>query len=75
MSITQGLDIIAMVLLGGRNSVIGPIVGAFVLTSLPHVIDLSGEARAMLYGLILILTILILPQGIVGTLAGWRRAA
>ena len=38
-------------------------------------IDLSGEARAILYGLVLILTILILPQGLIGTLASWRRAA
>jgi branched-chain amino acid transport system permease protein len=55
--------------------VLGPIAGAFVLTGLPHMIDLSGEARAILYGLVLILTILILPQGLIGTLAGWRRAA
>ncbi|MEJ0070650.1 MAG: branched-chain amino acid ABC transporter permease [Pseudomonadota bacterium] len=75
LGINQSLDIIAMVLLGGRFSLAGPIVGAFVLTGLPHVIDLSGEARAMLYGVILILTILIMPQGIVGALAGWRRAA
>ena len=62
-------------MLGGRGSVVGPIVGAFVLTGLPHVIDLSGEVRAMLYGLILILTILVMPQGIAGALASWRRAA
>jgi ABC-type branched-subunit amino acid transport system permease subunit len=39
------------------------------------VINLSGEARAILYGLVLILTILVLPQGVIGTLASWRRAA
>lgn len=75
LGINQSLDIISMVLLGGRSSVLGPIAGAFVLTGLPHMIDLSGEARAILYGLVLILTILILPQGLIGTLASWRRAA
>jgi branched-chain amino acid transport system permease protein len=75
LSITQGLDIIAMVLLGGRMSLAGPIVGAFVLTGLPHLIELSGEIRAMLYGVILILSILVMPNGIVGSLAAWRRAA
>jgi branched-chain amino acid transport system permease protein len=64
-----------MVLLGGRGSVTGPVLGAFVLTGLPHLIDLSGEARAMLYGAILILTILLLPRGLVGTIAALRRAA
>jgi ABC-type branched-chain amino acid transport system, permease component len=75
LSINQSLDIIAMVLLGGRSSIVGPIAGAFVLTGLPHMIELSGEARAILYGLVLILTILILPQGVIGTLASLRRAA
>src|SRR5262249_46726808 len=75
LSINQSLDIIAMVLLGGRSSIMGPIAGAFVLTGLPHVINLSGEARAILYGLVLILTILVLPQGVSGALAGGRRAA
>jgi len=75
LSIAQSLDIIAMVLLGGRTSIVGPIVGAFVLTGLPHVIELSAEMRAMLYGLILILTILLMPNGILGTLVGRRRAA
>jgi branched-chain amino acid transport system permease protein len=75
LSIAQSLDIVAMVLLGGRSSIIGPIVGAFVLTGLPHMIELSAEIRVILYGLILILTILLMPNGIVGTLAGRRRAA
>jgi branched-chain amino acid transport system permease protein len=75
LSIAQSLDIIAMVLLGGRSSIIGPIVGAFVLTGLPHVIELSAEIRVILYGLILILTILLMPSGIVGTLASRRRVA
>jgi len=75
LGINQSLDIIAMVLLGGRGSVTGPIVGAFVLTGLPHLIDLSGETRAMLYGAILILTILLLPRGLLGTFASLRRAA
>jgi len=74
LGINQSLDIISMVLLGGRSSIVGPIAGAFVLTGLPHMIDLSGEARAMLYGLVLILTILVLPQGVIGTITSWRRA-
>ena len=75
LSINQSLDIISMVLLGGRSSILGPIAGAFMLTGLPHMIELSAEARAILYGVVLIATILILPKGIVGTLASWRRAA
>ena len=73
LSIEQSLAIIAMVLLGGRQPVAGPVLGAFVLTALPHVIDLSAELRVLVYGLILILTILLMPRGIMGVLTGQRH--
>ena len=74
-SVDQSLAIIAMALLGGREFVAAPIVGALVLTALPHVIDVNAEARILIYGLILILTILLMPRGIVGLLLRRRRAA
>lgn len=70
LAIDQSLAIVAMVLLGGRGSMVGPIVGAFILTALPHVIDLGAELRIMVYGAILIGAILLLPNGIVGLFAG-----
>jgi branched-chain amino acid transport system permease protein len=73
LSIEQSLAIIAMVLLGGRQPVAGPIVGAFVLTALPHVIEFSAELRVLTYGLILILTILLMPNGIMGVLSRHRH--
>ena len=74
-SVDQSLAIIAMALLGGREFVAAPIVGAFVLTALPHVIDVNAEVRILIYGLILILSILLMPRGIVGSLVRRRRAA
>ena len=75
LSIDQSLAVIAMALLGGREFVAAPLVGALVLTALPHVIDVSAEWRLLIYGLILILTMLLMPRGIVGVLARRRRAA
>jgi branched-chain amino acid transport system permease protein len=77
LSIDQSLAIVAMVLLGGRSAVAAPVIGALVLTALPHLIHLGAEVRSMVYGGILILTILLMPQGIYGTLAalGRRRHA
>jgi branched-chain amino acid transport system permease protein len=74
-SVDQSLAIIAMALLGGREYVAAPIVGAFVLTALPHVINVNAEVRILIYGLILILSILLMPRGIVGSLVRRRRAA
>ena len=75
LSITQSLDAIAMVLLGGMGSLLGPIVGAFLLTGLPHVIEFSAEIRAAAYGAILILVILVMPRGIVGLFSRWRHVS
>jgi len=72
LSVDQSLAIVAMVLLGGRESIAGPIIGAFILTALPHVITFGAELRVMIYGLTLMLTILLLPKGIVGTLLALR---
>ena len=75
LSIDQSLAVIAMALLGGREFVAAPLVGALVLTALPHVLDVNAEWRLLIYGLILILTMLLMPRGIVGVLARRRRAA
>lgn len=75
LSISLGLDIVAMVLLGGINSLIGPVIGALVLTALPHVIELGAELRIALYGAILIFVILVMPKGIMGLLTRRTNAA
>jgi branched-chain amino acid transport system permease protein len=73
LSITQSLDAIAMVLLGGQGSILGPVIGAFLLTGLPHAIEFSAEIRAAAYGAILILVILVMPRGIVGLFKSVRH--
>jgi branched-chain amino acid transport system permease protein len=73
LSIDQSLAIVAMVLLGGRGAVASPVIGALVLTALPHMIHFGAELRSIVYGAILILTILLMPQGIYGSLAGLFR--
>ncbi|HTM60918.1 MAG TPA: branched-chain amino acid ABC transporter permease [Burkholderiales bacterium] len=73
LSIDQSLGIVAMVLLGGRSSVFAPVAGALLLTALPHLIHFSAEVRSIVYGSILILTILVLPQGIYGSIAALLR--
>jgi branched-chain amino acid transport system permease protein len=73
LSIDQSLAIVAMVLLGGRGAVAAPVIGAFVLTSLPHLIHFGAEMRSIVYGGILILTILLMQQGIYGAFARLLR--
>ena len=67
--------LIAMVVLGGATTVIGPVVGAFVIVILPEILTLfnidpavRGPLEQMIYGLALVVLMLLLPKGIVGKL-------
>lgn len=65
---------LAGVVLGGRTSVWGPVVGAVVLAALPELARPLAEQRLLVYGMILIVIIIYLPRGIVDTLIARRRA-
>jgi branched-chain amino acid transport system permease protein len=59
---------LAMVVLGGRVSVWGPIVGAIVLTGLPELLRGFQEYRMVVQGALLLLSIIFLPHGVADTL-------
>lgn len=64
---------LAMVVLGGRTSVWGAVVGAAVLTSLPELFRVFDEYRNVVQGILLMLVIIYLPRGVADTLiAHWR---
>jgi branched-chain amino acid transport system permease protein len=64
---------LAAVVLGGRTSVLGPMVGAALLAVLPEIARPLVEQRLLVYGLILIVIIIYLPRGIVDTVrAKWH---
>jgi branched-chain amino acid transport system permease protein len=67
-----------MVVLGGIGSVAGAIVGAAVLVTLPQVLTVFHEYEHLLLGLIIIVAMIFLRQGIVpglmGLLPGKARA-
>lgn len=69
--------ILSYVVLGGRRSIWGPIVGTAVLLALPELARPLAEYRTLVYGLILVLVMGYLPRGIFDTLAAWwqRRRA
>jgi branched-chain amino acid transport system permease protein len=58
---------LSYVVLGGRRSVAGPIVGAAILLALPELSRPLADYRMALYGAILMLVIAFLPRGIVDT--------
>jgi branched-chain amino acid transport system permease protein len=64
---------LAMVVLGGRTTVWGALVGAVVLTSLPELFRVFADYRNVVQGILLMLVIVYLPRGVADTLiAHWR---
>lgn len=66
--------ILTMVVLGGRSTMLGPILGALILTFLPEVARPLAENRLMFNGLILIVVVIFLPNGVGDSLVhAWRK--
>ena len=75
------LSLLVGIVLGGRSSLIGAMIGAVLLVWLPEfVLSLSNDrgwpeqvtnnAPNLIYGLLVVLVVLIAPGGIVGTISG-----
>jgi branched-chain amino acid transport system permease protein len=74
----RGVEILTMTILGGINSLFGPVLGAFIITLLPELLRGLRDYRAVANGLILVLIVLFLPKGLwnpawLRRLAGMRR--
>jgi len=63
--IIESFTMMAMVIVGGMGTMIGPVIGAIVLTFLPELLRGFGELRLMIYGLALTLVVLFMPGGMV----------
>jgi branched-chain amino acid transport system permease protein len=64
------VELIVMVVLGGMISVPGAIVGAFFVTVLPEFLRAFENIEILLFGAILVLCMMFLPDGMAG---GWNR--
>ena len=62
-------EIVFMTVLGGFRSFTGPIVGALVFNYLKTYAVASTEYWQMLLGIVLVVLVMVLPTGIVGTVA------
>jgi branched-chain amino acid transport system permease protein len=62
----RSIEFIVMVVLGGLGSITGSILAATVLTILPELLRVASEWRMVIYSLLLIVMMILRPQGILG---------
>lgn len=60
----NAVDILTMAVLGGTGSLIGPMLGAAILTLLPELLRFLHDFRGVFNGIVLVLVVLFLPKGI-----------
>ena len=63
--ITESFTILAMVIVGGMGTLIGPVLGAILLTVLPELLRGIGDLRLIVYGVLVTLVVLFMPGGMV----------
>jgi len=67
-SFTHSVELTTMVVLGGMSSTYGVVLGAALLTILPQLVGGLNGYEAVLFGLVLMLTMIFLPRGILPSL-------
>lgn len=60
--------LLAMVIIGGVGSWVGPLIGAFIFTMLPEWLRSFGDWRDVVTGALLLLIIIVSREGVAGTI-------
>ena len=66
LSTTMMTLIVAMALLGGLGTIAGPVLGAFIITILTEALRVLADYRLIVYGLLIIVTVIFMRKGIWG---------
>jgi branched-chain amino acid transport system permease protein len=76
-SLTVGLNALAMPLIGGTQSWLGPVIGAVLLASIQQIttVTISSEFNILAVGVVLIAFVALAPEGLLGLRIFRRRAA
>jgi len=68
------VSMIIMVLVGGKGTLVGPLIGALLVTFLEEYLREAKELRLSIFGLAVIAIVLFLPRGLMGFVVQWREA-
>ncbi len=78
-TIMESILIISMVIIGGAGRLWGPLIGAFVVVTLPELLrfvglpsSMAASVRQIVYGVLLVVMMMLRPRGLVGTYAFGR---
>lgn len=65
-SLDEGFSVLSMCIIGGSGTLIGPIVGAFVINAFTEGFRFASDWRMVMYALLIIVMMWVRPQGLFG---------
>jgi ABC-type branched-subunit amino acid transport system ATPase component len=75
-AILGSVTIVLATLTGGRGTLYGPVIGAFIVNLLSEASTVYGggsQSRVLIFGIALMLVVLFLPRGLLPTAEAWWR--
>jgi branched-chain amino acid transport system permease protein len=69
---THAFDMTMYMIIGGLGTVLGPLLGALMVPWATQYLQFLQEFRFLIFGPVLILLVIFVPNGIVGTWVAWR---
>jgi branched-chain amino acid transport system permease protein len=70
--VEHSFDMTMYMLVGGLGTLLGPLLGALMVPWLTQYLQFLQEYRFLVFGPILVLLVIFVPHGIVGSYVGWR---
>jgi branched-chain amino acid transport system permease protein len=76
-SLNWGVSALAMPMIGGTAHWIGPVIGALALGSIQQIVTvtISNEINVLVVGVLLVLFVVLAPDGIIGLFRKWLRSS
>jgi branched-chain amino acid transport system permease protein len=73
LQLATSVEVLLMVALGGRGTLLGPALGAGIIIMLKNLVSVYTHRWLLILGVVYIATIVYAPEGIVGAMRQWRR--
>jgi branched-chain amino acid transport system permease protein len=67
-------EVVLMALVGGLGTIVGPVIGAFIIITMQNYLASSGEFVLVIQGLIFVVIVMAFRKGVVGEFAEWWKS-
>jgi branched-chain amino acid transport system permease protein len=67
-------EVVLMALVGGLGTIIGPVVGAFIIITMQNYLASAGEFVLVIQGVIFVVIVMAFRKGLVGEITDWWKS-